>query len=168
MSDQNDPNQPTGETPAAPAADDMESRIVNRVFAGLRKAGMFSQLAPTQQRGDTPPPATSGFPTASAPSVAEQVVQAMTGFYAQMQSGTAPIGLGAPKPTGPSFSDKGPAASSAARDPLAIIQNDPRKATMDDFRRLAAEKGQGEAQRLWTDHVMNFLRGVRIRPDRGR
>lgn len=79
----------------------------------------------------------------------------------------APAQAPAPAPVPPSqnFSDKGPAASSVARDPLAIIQNDPRKANMDDFRRLAAQHGQQKALQMWTDNTMAFLQTVKVRPD---
>jgi hypothetical protein len=82
----------------------------------------------------------------------------------------APPTSAAPPPAAPpapasNFSDKGPAASSAARDPMAILQNDPRKATMDDFRRLVSQHGQAKALRMWSDNVLGFLQTVKVRPD---
>jgi hypothetical protein len=71
----------------------------------------------------------------------------------------------AANPSQPSFTDKGPAASSVARDPLAIIQNDPRKANSDDFRRLVAQHGQAKASEMWRKHTMAFLETVKVRPD---
>jgi hypothetical protein len=72
-----------------------------------------------------------------------------------------------PTPTvaNPTAFDKGPAASSAARDPLAILQNDPRKSTMDDYRRLVAQHGEVKAGEIWRNHVMSFLSTVKVRPD---
>lgn len=78
------------------------------------------------------------------------------------QPQAAPVAASAP---GPTFSDKGPAATSSARDPAAILQHRPTEATMDDFRRLSAQHGQLKALQMWTDQAMAYLQTVRVVPE---
>ena len=71
----------------------------------------------------------------------------------------------APAAATPSFSDKGPAATSMSRDPIAILQHNPLQATRDDYARLVAMQGPDKALETWRNHSMAFLQRTRVRPD---
>lgn len=79
-------------------------------------------------------------------------------------STTAPV----PVPHAANISDKGPAASSNARDYEGIFETDPLRSTPDDFSRLAVKMGREKALQFVSDRVNAYLRTVKLVPDNRR
>jgi hypothetical protein len=73
-----------------------------------------------------------------------------------------------PPPASPAqnFSDKGPAASSTSRDPVAVLRHRATEANASDYDRLVADHGVEKAQRMWNENTRAFLKTVRVRPGR--
>lgn len=62
------------------------------------------------------------------------------------------------------ISDKGPSASSAARDPEAVIRHRITEATNDDFDRLVAQHGRTKALDMWAAETRAQLRSIKLVP----
>lgn len=84
---------------------------------------------------------------------------------ATAQQAPAPT-VPSPTPPAQNFSDKGPAASSTSRDPVAVLRHRATEANASDFDRLVTEHGPEKAQRMWNENVRAYLKTVRVKPGR--
>ncbi len=82
------------------------------------------------------------------------------------QATGAPVTSAQPAQAKPAanISDMGPSASSAARDPEAIIRHRITDATGDDFERLAAQHGRDKAHQMWAAEARAQLRSIKLVP----
>lgn len=100
------------------------------------------------------------------------------GFKAPGQSTAAPTAPTATEHKAPpattattaqaNISDRGPAASSNARDFEGIFDTDPLRSTPDDFNRLVVKHGREKALQYMSDRVNAYLRTVKLVPDNRR
>lgn len=71
----------------------------------------------------------------------------------------------APQPT-TNISDRGPASSSDARDPIAVMKHRITDVTRDDYDRIVADLGPQKASEQYVANARAYLRSVKLVPDR--
>ncbi|MGE0403037.1 MAG: hypothetical protein AB7T06_40400 [Kofleriaceae bacterium] len=147
-------NNPAPAPTEQSAPDDLESRIVNKVFAGLRKAGVFKDAQHAQQAPQlqtNPVPSGAGLDTNALTSA---FTTALQGFFGSQ----TPIAQPAHRPA-PVVIDRGPPAPGVNRDVDSILETDPLSLSQHDIARLKTKHGDAKARELIQRNVNAALMG---------